>query len=329
MKKRFKLVMPIIMACFALSSCDLFNGNGGSSKKSTKDYGEYYSGYDMTLKGGRLAIELQKLCFAKHKSWVTYGQVNTYFSRKTDENGNVTSNSAEAAADGSDQNEYFYSGLKQKGYGTREHVWPCANSSGLWRHDESSVKDKFNIEYSNGKFYIGGGSDLFHVRTCESKMNSARGNSKFIDFDDEEFAGIRSQAVEFPRTGGGWKLKLQGLDANDQYAQKAEPDDNMKGDVARIVAYLWVHYTERGATPEKSLKVGDFEYTYQDFTGQLSLTNIMGYNDVKKCQEVLKEWNKLDTPSSVERLRNDTVQKIQGNRNPFVDHPDLMDQLFQ
>ena len=324
MKNRFRLIMPIAMAIFSLTSCDLFS----KSKSNSKDYGEYYKGYDMSLKGGRLASELQKLCFEKHTQWVTYGQVNTYFSRATDSEGNVIRNSAEAAADGSELNEYFYTGLQQKSYGTREHVWPCANSSSLWVHDDSSKKDKFNIEYNQGKYYLGGGSDLFHVRTCESKLNTARGNSKFVDFDDSDFSNIRSQAVSYPKSGGGWKVQLYGMESGDKYAQLCEPDDNMKGDIARIIIYLWVHYTERGVTPDVSLKCGDFNYTYKDFTGQLSFTNIMGYSDVKKCQEVLKEWNKMDEPSSVERLRNDTVQKIQGNRNPFVDHPELMDQLF-
>ena len=40
------------------------------------------------------------------------------------------------------------------------------------------------------------------------------------------------------------------------------------------------------------------------------------------------EWNNLDKPSEVEKLRNTTVQKVQGNRNPFVDYPDLVEKMF-
>lgn len=37
----------------------------------------------------------------------------------------------------------------------------------------------------------------------------------------------------------------------------------------------------------------------------------------------LLEWNKLDPPSSSEALRNARVCSLyQGNRNPFVDHPE-------
>ena len=54
----------------------------------------------------------------------------------------------------------------------------------------------------------------------------------------------------------------------------------------------------------------------------------MGYSTNKKCQEVLKEWNELDPPSAVEKLRNNTVQKVQGNRNPFVDYPEIANYIF-
>ena len=70
-------------------------------------------------------------------------------------------------------------------------------------------------------------------------------------------------------------------------------------------------------------------YIYFDMTGSLPLTNYMGYQSEDKCKEVLKLWNKLDPVSDVEKLRNNTVQKIQGNRNPFVDYPELVDQIFE
>ena len=58
---------------------------------------------------------------------------------------------------------------------------------------------------------------------------------------------------------------------------------------------------------------------------------ITRYNKIKislKTYEILKAWNKIDPPSEVEKLRNDTVEKIQGNRNPFVDYPKLVNNLF-
>lgn len=317
MKKGFRLIIPAIMACFTLSGCELFSG-----KSTSKDYGAYYKGYDLSLKGGKLANELQVLCFAKHTHWVSYAQVNSYYAKRTTADGYY--NSVEAIEDGSDQNQWFYTGLPKSGYGTREHVWPCANSGGLWEHGANNT-----LGGLSEADYIGGGSDLFHVRTCDSNVNSARGNSNYVDFDDPEMSKFSASDIKtYPTSGGGWKLKLQGLDSNNEYAKYCEPDDNMKGDIARIVAYVWLHYSARGANITGEYTHNGRVVKYTEMTGNLALPSIMGYTDLNRCKEKLKEWNKLDVPSAIEKLRNDTVQNIQGNRNPFVDYPELMDQIF-
>ena len=40
------------------------------------------------------------------------------------------------------------------------------------------------------------------------------------------------------------------------------------------------------------------------------------------------KWNAIDPVDATELLRNDTIQAIQGNRNPFIDHPELMAACF-
>lgn len=299
---------------------------GSEEENIESEIDKYYKDYNLGLNGIDLQKELQKMCFDKHTRYITYGQVNSYFSKKTSKDGYI--NSAEAVSDGSTLNQWFYTGKEAIGYGTREHVWPCANSGQLWEHDGSGVHD---VDNNN---YVGGGSDLYHVRTVNRAVNTARGNSKFVDFDDSEFDDIRTEVIEYGENNGKYTLKLQGYSyltphlGDPAYAKLCEPADEMKGDVARILLYVYVHYKEIGNTPEGSKTSGGIEYSYEDMCGNLLLTSILGYNDVSKCEELLSSWNELDPPNEVEKLRNETVQKIQGNRNPFVDYPELVNKMF-
>lgn len=47
----------------------------------------------------------------------------------------------------------------------------------------------------------------------------------------------------------------------------------------------------------------------------------------KKTLHTLKRWNREDPPSSQEIERNDRIEKIQGNRNVYIDNPALADKL--
>lgn len=44
--------------------------------------------------------------------------------------------------------------------------------------------------------------------------------------------------------------------------------------------------------------------------------------------ETLMKWHLEEPVTAAERLRNDEVQKIQGNRNPFIDHPEYAERIY-
>lgn len=44
-------------------------------------------------------------------------------------------------------------------------------------------------------------------------------------------------------------------------------------------------------------------------------------------EEYLRKWHELDPVDEAEMNRNNEIQKIQGNRNPFIDKPDLVRQV--
>ncbi len=71
-----------------------------------------------------------------------------------------------------------------------------------------------------------------------------------------------------------------------------EPRDLSKGNVARSILYMHKQY---------SLPVS------------------------ADLMTVLKAWNRQDPPSEQEKIRNDRIETIQGQRNPYIDNPGLAD----
>ena len=95
-------------------------------------------------------------------------------------------------------------------------------------------------------------------------------------------------------TSSGSKLGSEGF----------EPADAVKGNVARAMLYFVTRYYDQ------DIRQG---MNYYDFwTSRVPM---------------LLEWNRQDPPDAAERRRNDLVEAFQGNRNPFVDNPELADQV--
>lgn len=78
------------------------------------------------------------------------------------------------------------------------------------------------------------------------------------------------------------------------------PGDEWKGDVARMMMYMYLRYP----TQCLATNVGSGATTYN-----IDMPNIF------------LEWNEEDPVSQFEKTRNDVLQGIQGNRNPFIDNP--------
>lgn len=106
-----------------------------------------------------------------------------------------------------------------------------------------------------------------------------------------KFANVSSPAY---KTSSGSMMGKEGF----------EPADEAKGNVARAVLYFVVRYHD------KSIRQG---MDYQSFW----------VNTVP----LLLEWNRQDPPDAAERRRNDLVEGFQGNRNPFIDYPELAERV--
>ena len=156
----------------------------------------------------------------------------------------------------------------------REHVWP------------QSLSDCGTT---------GAGSDLHHVRPDDAATNSGRSNLKYgnVNGGYTVYGYLTGDIVGGSTDGSRWQ--------NSTYF---EPVDNVKGDVARIVLYMYVRYG------------GDSRYNCSSVTGVFQSVN------------VLLEWCALDPVDTWEMGRNEVIAAIQGNRNVFIDYPELAWALF-
>jgi deoxyribonuclease-1 len=82
-------------------------------------------------------------------------------------------------------------------------------------------------------------------------------------------------------------------------ARVAEPTPAVRGEVARAMFYM-----------------------AHEYQGQ-------GLLIFKKQARLLMAWHRADPPSGAERRRNDIIAKIQGNRNPFIDRPEYLEELYR
>lgn len=148
---------------------------------------------------------------------------------------------------------------------------------------------------------MGAGTDLHHLRAADVSTNSARNNRNF----DE----APTQYVD----GSG---NYQGT--TDSYTSSSdwiwEPRDEVKGDVARMIFYMVVRY--EGASGEPDLELTD---SYLSSTDK---------SPVHGKASVLMSWHLADPVSQAEEDRNDVVYSYQGNRNPFIDHPEYACMIF-
>lgn len=158
-----------------------------------------------------------------------------------------------------------------------------------------------NIEHSFPKSWWGGATvqaykDLYNLMPCEGKINKTKSNYPM---------GI----VVSGDKGNGWTKVGKGTDGNMYW----EPADPWKGDFARGYMYMataYQDYTWKGDQALQILQQGDYP-TLQKWAYTLYI-----------------QWSKADKPDAVEIKRNNDVAKIQGNRNPYVDFPNLMEYVW-
>lgn len=262
------------------------------------DASTYYQNITATS-GKPLAGQLHDLITSTHRTYTTYDDNGKKgYQQETDryyENGSPVSGYIYEFYSGVKWPDGWYPNAKDtRGGYNREHVWCQSHSAGLWGE-------------------TGGGADMHHIRPVENRLNTSRGNNPFGEVPNRESNKV------YAKFGSNPTYALGGYQAGGTF----EPLDNKKGDVARIVLYLYLHYNSYSVSSlfdGYASTNGNNGSSSYFATTLMPLTNIIANNTEEDALKMLLRWNSSDPVDDIERRRNDKVATYQGNRNPFIDN---------
>ena len=191
-------------------------------------------------------------------------------------------------------------------------LWSEQNTSVGWNR-EHTWPSSFGYTNDNGCNYPY--TDLHQLRAASPSYNSARGNRPY---DWCTSANCESFVAE----GTGFSNFSSGFGSTGSW----ETWEDRRGDVARNIFYMDMRY-EGGnhaitGCSEPDLRITDNRNLIVSNTGQNLSVAYMG------LLSVLLEWHLEDPVSVAEQNRNDVVFGYQGNRNPFIDHPEFVCQIW-
>lgn len=139
------------------------------------------------------------------------------------------------------------------------------------------------------------GHDMQSVRPTSTAVNSDRGNTAYGEaqgYYDPNY----SSTGQGPINNANYKPINMG---------------SYRGDAARVILYDYLVYGDQG---------GQHNNLYNC---NAQLLDKLGTSGVFESVAILLKWHQEDPPSLTEMVRNDGAQNYQGNRNPFIDMPEI------
>ena len=143
-------------------------------------------------------------------------------------------------------------------------------------------------------------SDIQHILPTDGKVNGMRSNYPYGKVNSPTWTSKNGSKV--------------GSNSSPGYAGTVfEPIDEFKGDVARVLLY--------------------FVTRYQTRLSSFSSGNILNTSNVNKGLtdwelNLMLLWHQQDPVSQREITRNNAAYTYQNNRNPFIDHPEWVTQIW-
>lgn len=180
-------------------------------------------------------------------------------------------------------------------YTYRHGIKKCGNYS--------SEGDCYNREHVVPQSFFGSKSpmvsDINFIRPTDGKVNGMRSNYPFGAVTNPSFLSKNGTKVG-PSTSPGYGGTV------------CEPIDEFKGDIARMIFY--------------------FVTRYESQLSGFSTGNMLGGSAYPGLQswekDVLLSWAIQDPVSPTEIERNNASFVFQKNRNPFIDHPEWVQQIW-
>lgn len=186
----------------------------------------------------------------------------------------------------------IYSNITNYVIGSSAQGANCSSEGKAYNREHTMPKSWFNSALPMK-------SDAFHVMPSDGHVNNKRSNYPYGETKGEMYQSNNG----YSKLG---KCTLPGYSGI-----VFEPNDEYKGDLARVYFYMATCYESQIANWN---------------------SDVMSHNPyrpyVKWQMDMLMKWAKQDPVSEKEKARNEAVYKVQGNRNPFVDYPGLEDYLW-
>lgn len=183
--------------------------------------------------------------------------------------------------------ECQYSGEKRLYTGTFAFVSPAPQ----YNREHRAPFTWINFENINRNDFetIDEGCDVHALELTNGAVNSARSNYPFGNVDGNPW-------------NDSYLMFKKGRDTNNNIV--AEPRPDRKGDIARAVMYMMLAYNGQ----------------YGQNWGMDNLLSEAASQDM----QVLVDWHFADLPDDFEKTRHSYVYEKQGNRNPLIDFPELV-----
>lgn len=245
----------------------------------------YYNGTE-GLTGATLKTKLSEIITAGHKDNGYDGLYNGY---PTTDSDHFYEN------DGTVLDMYSENPTGTDPYTYRHGIKKCGNYSveGDCYNREHIVPQSFFNQQSPMR------GDIHFVRPTDGKVNGMRSNYPFGAVNSPSFTSKNGTKVG-PSSSPGYGGTV------------AEPIDEFKGDIARMVFYFVTRYESR--------------------LSSFSTGNMLGGSPYPGLQawekDVLLAWSIQDPVSPTEIERNNASYVFQKNRNPFIDHPEWVQLIW-